>query len=293
MSLAPYRIAQAPEPEAPEEDDAPFAAALRRRARRSQLAAAACGVVIVMAVYAGMAHGKISSASRWADAARAQEAARSAHTHAVLAKAERKANTAQKGFEDALRNAVATDALAGPARTITTSTCPVALPRETGIIRGRSAFPLVIASRTEVEDARVTSPTVALVRRDIEAAVAHDANSRSEVAAHYADALERASYRFDVVFVTDKRKDPAVTSTTSYEPGEAAGRVYVYDFGSQRIVCSGDVRATSSKELGYAYASEPDAPRALERRASLEATLFADFRWQIERSIVGASLRAL
>ena len=58
-----------------------------------------------------------------------------------------------------------------------------------------------------------------------------------------------------------------------------------YDFRAERVVCAADVRAKSSRQIGYAYAVGLDAPAFAGRSPRLKEALDQDFRVQIERAV--------
>jgi hypothetical protein len=139
------------------------------------------------------------------------------------------------------------------------------------------------------DDAEVPSQTIAKTLADVQRAEDHLASGRFEEAALYARALERRAWiGHEVVLVASTWKKPRVTSATSYEPGEIAGRAYVYDFAARRVACAADVHAASSTRIGYAYATTHDAPSALGRDARLADSVDADLRASLERAVADA-----
>ena len=112
---------------------------------------------------------------------------------------------------------------------------------------------------------------------------------RFEEANLYGRALDRPErFGYDVVLVARAATKPRAVSGTEYVPGEIEGRAYVYDFASARVVCAADVKAKSSKQIGYVYSDRSDTPPSLGPLASMGDAIHEDIRLQTERAIVDA-----
>jgi hypothetical protein len=271
----PYRVSSPPDRE-PEELEDPYVAVLRRQRRRTRV----MSVAVVVLAGAGLVKVARSSEPPRDRAVRA-EAARIAGAREALASARARAEGAQARFEAGVREAIAQDV--GPRGDL--GACPVTLPPASSIVRGRAAFPLLTVRRDEL-GGRLPSQAVAEVLADARRAEAHLAAGRSEEATLYARALDRPErFAYDVVLVTEADKPVRALSGTAYEPGEIAGRAYLYDFASQRVVCAGDVRAQSSREVGYMYSDRDDTPPSLGPLASMDDAIREDIRRQTEQAI--------
>lgn len=275
----PYRIAAIPDPIETDDEEEAYARVLRGQARRTLLGAIAVGLVVSGALTAAALRPRSSRAS----SARAREAQRVAMAVHAIGEAKERAAEEELAFGAAIADAAAPDSTHEEA---SPRPCPIVMPPASTLVRGRRAFPIVVASADD--DLRAeTSPSIQTLRADVGRAEKQVSFGRYEEATAYARGLAQASHlRYDVVFVARRFEKPTVQSVLSYTPGFAEGRAYVYDFASHRVLCVADVVAKSSAELGYAYATNPDAPPWLARPASLEASLDDDLRLAIERAIV-------
>lgn len=273
----PYRISSPPDPE-PQEIEDPYAAVLRAQRRRARLVS---GLVVLFCA-AGLA--KVARSSQQPPPPRrtVSEAARLGTARVAIASARARAAAAQVRFESSVREAIAEDV--GPRPDL--GACPVALPGGPSLIRGRPAFPLLTVARDE---RTLPSQAIAGVLADARRAEGHLAAGRFEEATLYARALDRPErFGYDVVLVARANKPVRAISGSVFEPGEIEGRAYVYDFASGRVVCAGDVKARSSRELGYMYSDRNDAPLSLGALASLDDAMHEDLRRQTERAILEA-----
>jgi hypothetical protein len=195
-----------------------------------------------------------------------------------------RATGAQSSFDRGVREAVGQDL--GPRPDL--GACPIALPAATSLVSGRPAFPLLTVERLEIRET-LPSQAVAGVLVDVRRAEAHLAAGRMAEAALYGRALDRPErFGYEVVLVARVSKRPYALSGSAYEPGELAGRAYLYDFTSERVVCAGEVRAKSSEAIGYTFSERVDAPVALGPTASMGDAIREDIRLQTERAIVEA-----
>lgn len=275
----PYRIA-APPPIEPPDAEEPYAAVIRAEGRRARIVLAAAVALLV----AGGAH----AASRSKDARRAPprvtEASRAAAAHEAIFRARDHAAAAQVRFESSVREAIGADVV--PRSDL--GACPIRLPEASSAVRGRSAFPLLTIERAELKDT-LPSQAIAEVLADVRRAERHLAAGRYEEATLYARALERPErLGFDVVLVAKSAARPRAVSGSEYVPGEIAGRAYLYDFASGRVVCAADVEAKSSKAVGYVFSDHADAPPALGPLASMGDAISEDLRRETERAIARA-----
>jgi hypothetical protein len=272
---SPYRIAAPPKPEPPDQVDV-YEGELLRRLRRGKLA--------LLGTYALLAASSIALTSvrhRESDRGATRElgeiARRRASVRSALDRARAKAKLEQARFEVDLLAAADRDLAPSPGA----PACPIRLPEPS--LSNRASFPLLIVSRG---DRDLPSPSVSALLADIERAERHLAAGRIGTAELYADALDRSPPPLarDVVIVTSSMKHPARTTSTSFEPGEASGRAYLYDFGEHRVTCVGDVHAASSPSIAYAYATGAASPAAQDQGPQLTASLDADLDAQLRRA---------
>jgi hypothetical protein len=287
--LAPYRIAATPEPEGPDPVDS-YEALLRRRAVRGQrLATAAIGFVAALSV---LAFAEVPPARRApGETAEARAVARITAARGVVANARRAASEEQAQFASAVLAVIDRAEDQEGER----EPCPVALPEATRLVHGKQAFPLLVV---KTGDRDLPSPSVADVLGDVQRAEQHLNEGRYADGILYANALANAfarppsvsaaRLRYDVVLVARLLKQPVRNGTQSFEPGEIEGRAFLYDFGEHRVVCGGDLRAASSRQVEYNYLSAEHAPVALDQGPSLAATLDVDLEIQTQRAIVRA-----
>jgi hypothetical protein len=273
----PYRINALPEPEPAEVED-PYARVLRAQRRRARLVS----VLVVIGVAGGVV--KVARSSQPPPRKVITEATRTDGARAAIAAARARASSAQARFETGMREALAANVVARPEL----GACPIELPAGRSLASGRAAFPLLIVDRSDASGT-LPSQAVAGVLADVHRAEAHLAAGRFEEAQLYARALDRPErFGYDVVLVASATKKPRAISGSEFEPGEIEGRAYVFDFASGRVVCSGDVRARSSKEIGYVFSDRTDTPAWLGPVASMSDAISEDIRLQTERAIVGA-----
>lgn len=305
---APYRIAAPLAPEPPDPVDA-YEALLLARARRGRLVVAlvACAFGGLMVAALGEAHTP-PSARRELARVRAEEAARVEAAREIIASARARAASEQRRFEHAVRAATYDDADDAEAETTLArgpswralregAACRAPLPDPTALLRGRRGLSLVVARPGEP----VESPSAAAILADVQRAEYHLANGHRVDWLVYADALEATSVarrlRYDVALVTTSVKPPVRTTTSSYEPGRVEGRAYVYGFAEGRVVCAGEVHATSSRQVEYQYVPDVggsgwDGP-LFAQGPSLSGSLGADLDLQVQRAIVGGALHTV
>lgn len=281
----PYRIAAPPDPDPAEIED-PYAAVLRGQRRRARLVSALV-LVFCGAGLAKVALAKVSPAERDPKATSARpEIVRIERARIAIAGASARAASAQARFESALRSAIDDGVVARP----DLGACPITLPAASSLVLGRTSFPLLTVDRAEVGGAgTLPSQAVAAVLADVRLAESHLAAGRFEEAALYGRALDRAErFGYDVVLVAQADKKPRALSGSAYEPGDIAGRAFVYDFASGKVVCAGDVHAKSSRSIGYVYSDRNDAPASLGAIASMSDAIREDIYLQTERAIIDA-----
>lgn len=283
--IVPYRIAAPPDPDPAEIED-PYAAVLRAQRRRARMVSALV-LVFCGAGLAKVALAKVSPAEHSSKARTTRpESARIDRARSAIASARARAASEQVRFETALRGAIDDGVVARPDLGV----CPITLPAASSLVLGRSSFPLLTVERSEIGGAgTLPSQAVAAVLADVRRAESHLAAGRFEEAALYGRALDRAErFSYDVVLVADADKKPRALSGSAYEPGDIAGRAFVYDFASGKVVCAGDVHAKSSRSIGYVYSDRTDAPASLGAIASMTDAIREDIRLQTERAIIDA-----
>lgn len=273
----PYRVAAPPEPEPVEAED-PYVAVLRAQRRRARL----MGALVAIFVAAGAA--KVARSGQPPRKPKVTEATRVDGARAAILGARTRAGAAQARFEAGVREAIAGDVVARP----DLGACPIVLPGTSSLLLGRSSFPLLVATRAELDGA-LPSQAVAGVLADVRRAEAHLAAGRFEEAKLYARALDRPErFGYDVLLVANAAKKPHAVSGSVYEPGEIAGVAYVYDFAAGRVVCAGEVVAKSSTAIGYVYSDRTDTPPSLGAVASMDNAIHDDIQRETERAIVAA-----
>ena len=273
----PYRVAAPPEPEPVETDD-PYVLVLRAQRRRARIVSALVALCVV--------GGAIKMARSGTPPRRAPmpEAARVDSARAAILGASARAAAAQSRFETGVREAIADAVVARP----DLGACPVELPVASSMALGRPSFPLLTVQRAELTGS-LPSQAVAGVLADVRRAEAHLAAGRFEEAKLYGRALDRPErFAYDVVLVMHASKQPHALSGSEYEPGAIEGRAYVYDFATGRVVCTGEVSARSSLEIGYVYSDRSDTPPSLGPVARMGDAIADDIRLQTERAIVAA-----
>jgi hypothetical protein len=155
--------------------------------------------------------------------------------------------------------------------------CGEMLPEPRALARGRAPFPLLVAARG---DRSLLSPSVGELMARVHRAAIHLDHGRVFDATRSLGALtSNPELDREVVVITSARKRPVQSNASSYEPGEISGRAFLYDFREHRIVCAGDVHATSSRAIEYAYTSGTSG--ASGQRPSLGASLDADLENQL------------
>lgn len=272
----PYRLASPPEPT--ESDDDPYVEVIRSQQRRTRLVAAAVGLTLFAALTTALARPRQRAPRRNLEAERFESA------RASIEDAKDRAREAQRRFEEATRAAIAERLEVGPGANgpgCGTRTLPVS-----EFSRSKPAFPMVMVTLSQLGDP-IPSPTVAAILADVRRAEEHLRRGRYEEARLYAQALAREDrFGFDVVLLAKELTLPRVTSPSSYEPGAVRGRAYVYDFAEDRVVCNAEVRATNSRQIGYAYAITSDAPASLGQSARLRSSIDEDMEQRTERAVV-------
>lgn len=273
----PYRIPSPPPPEEPESED-PYAAVIRAQRTRGRLLTA----LFCLAIVGGAA--KVARSSQQQHPrVRSTEADRIGNARAAIGAAHLRATAAQARFDHAIREAIGDDV--GPREDL--GACPIRLAEPSSLVRGRSSFPLLTIERADLKE-QLPSQAVAAVLADVRRAEKHVAAGRYEEAALYARALDKDKddrFDFDVVLVTRHSTRPRALSGTEFTPGEVAGRAYIYDFRSGKVVCAADVAARSSKEIGYVFSDRHDAPADLGAVARMTEAIEEDLRFQTERAI--------
>lgn len=273
----PYRVAAPPAPEPVETDD-PYVLVLRAQRRRARVVSALVALVVV--------GGAITMARSGRPPRRAPtpEAARVDGARAAILGASVRAASAQSRFEAGVREAIADAVVARP----DLGTCPIELPVASSLALGRPSFPLLTVQPAELTGS-LPSQAVAGVLVDVRRAEAHLAAGRFEEAKLYGRALDRPErFAYDVVLVMRASKQPHALSGSEYEPGAVDGQAYVYDFAAGRVVCTAEVSAKSSREIGYVYSDRSDTPPSLGPVARMGDAIADDIRLQTERAIVAA-----
>lgn len=283
----PYRIAAPPPPEPFEDPGAeePYAAVLRAQRQRARLVSA----LVAVFVAAGLV--KVARSGQPPPRHPLTEATRVDSARAAIAGARARAAAAQSRFEDGMRLAIGASLEEDGAHLVPRpdlGPCPVRLPAVSSLVAGRPSFPLLVVERNEV-NGTLPSQAVAGVLADVRRAERHLAAGRFEEAKLYARALDRPErFGYDVVLVARAATKPRALSGSEYVPGEMAGRAYLYDFASGRVVCAGDIAAKSSKAIGYVFSDRSDTPAWLGPMASMGDAIQEDIRLQTERAIVHA-----
>lgn len=292
-----------PEPEAPDQVDA-YEALLRARAVRGRrFVTIVCGVVAGLSI---LALAEVPPAARCAtgsvvETAETRAAAKIGAARDAIAAASKRAAEEQLRFTAAIRSAAAQD-IAGDddssfVDVATHEPCPTALPDASTLVRGRRAFPLLVASGSEP----LRSPSLSAVFADIQRAEEHLDSGHFTDGILYANALAATStsrLSYDVVLITSLVKPPVRTSASSFEPGELTGRAYLYDFAEHRVTCKGDIHATSSRQIEYQYVPvvlgnaslDPRSEPAYGQGPSLVASLDVDLELQAQRAIARGGL---
>lgn len=268
----PYRIATPPEPEPPGEEEA-YLQELARRQRRSRFVgiAGAVGLVVGLGYCASR---PTRAASPPKEASPAAVAAREAKAQAAIAQARDNAYAVQETFNRVMKVAIAQPlgALAEP--------CPVALPAATPF--ARRSVPLLIAEET---DRSLPSQMVAEVLHDVDRAEQHLASYSFETATLYANALASPDrFRKEIVVVARSFTRPKASSPSAFDRGKLEGRVFLYDFAQAKVVCSGAITVTSSRQIGFTYSPAGDAPAAVGREGSLAHAVDEDMELQIAKA---------
>ena len=272
----PYRIPAPPDAEAHDTED-PYAAVLRSQRTRARIVS----VVVVVFLAGGIAKvARSHETPRWHVA----EEVRLDGARVAIAGARARAASAQSAFEWTMREAIGDDVT--PRADL--GACPIALPATASIVSGHPAFPLLTVDRAGLGET-LPSQAVAGVLADVHRAEGHLAAGRFEEAKLYARALDRPErFGYEVVLLARSTREPRALSGHAYEPGEIEGRAYLYDFGSGRVVCAGDVKAKSSREVGYVYSDRSDTPPSLGPVASMGDAIHEDLRRETERAIIAA-----
>ena len=262
-----------------------YEALLRTRATRGRrIITVVCGAIAGLSMLALAEAPPAGRAS--AETPEMRAATQIASAREAIAAARKRAAEEQARFASAVLH----EASAGPSSPSSSQErCSVVLPEATHLVHGNQAFPIVVV---KTGDPDLPSPSVAAVLADVVRAEEHLDNGRFMEGILYANALRaQTRLRYDVVVVATTIKHPLRTSTSSFEPGEIAGRAYLYDFGQQRVLCAGDVRASSSRQINYAYVPpELNGPVSLEQGPRLSETLDVDLEIQLQRAIAHGGL---
>jgi hypothetical protein len=276
---APYRIAAPPKPPRFEAIDV-YEAVLRARAGRSRVS-----ILVLSSVLLALWVGVTSSARRSHADPREHESAlrarqRVERARKAIAATKATVRTEQRRFELAVLSAIDN----GVAPSTESVPCRTALPEQaSALVAGARAFPLLIVKRG---DRDLPSPSFApMLARAQRAEEELDAAHVGEGIAS-ADAMTSSpSPPYDVVLVASALKHPLRTTESSFDPGEIAGRAYLYDHARHRVTCAGDIRAVSSSSVAYSFVPGSDAPAALDQGPSLSISLERDLDAQVERAI--------
>ncbi len=286
--LSPYRVSARPEPEGPDQADE-YEARLRLRARRTKHAVVGLitgfGVLSTLASVERSKHVDEEAATQRRETeARAAEKIEDARIR--VAAATKVVEEEQARFEETMRAAIQdgsplAELGASPSRLCDVS-FPERVPFRSGI--GSSRLPLL---RVDRSDRVLPSPSLARVLTDIHRAEEKFGQGRHMEAILYSNALSdvRGRLKYDVVLATSLLQHPQPAGATSFDPGEAIGRAYVYDFAEHRVSCAGDIHVKSSKNIPYSWATAANAPASHDQGPSLSASLEEDFDRQIEQAI--------
>lgn len=277
---APYRIPAVRDPDPPDLCAA-YEARLRRRAP------GVIGVALLGAFAAGfLAH---AVASRASAPSRRAELAASRAAHRLLLARETVGRARLVAEREQARFAAAVGAAADAELEPGTEACPIALDTSSASSRlvGPRAFPLLVV---DAADRDLPSPSVAGVLADVRRAEQYLAEGRSAEAVLYANALAAAPARLtaDVVVFAHTRKHARRTGDSSFEPGEIAGRAYLYDFRVGRVRCAADVDVKSSSRIEYSYVPGASTPAALDQGPRLAASLDRDLDEQLRTALAAA-----
>jgi hypothetical protein len=268
MSVMPYRVPAPPEPErGPDIEEIRYVRKLSRLRANLVLRLVAMALFVAAACVA-VGVRRASSRPLLGHLGVARLTAANASTSAARARTEE----GQRRFVASIRAATRRPVVHG-------ARCDVPLPREASLSRSRSTLPLVVVREEDVAAGTLASPYMASLFGDLRRVEASLARGKIV-------ALPQRSPAYDFVLVARRWIEPRATSSTSFEPGTIEGRVYVYDIGADRVVCSAEVRAASSNEVPFSYANALDTPAWLGRNASLETSLVEDLRFEIERAVV-------
>ncbi len=275
----PYRIASPPDPDPPDAEEA-YVAVLRAQERRTKIGIG-IGTIAFLAL-AALAVTRPPSrpedpSVRIAASDRAWYDGRRLDARAAIATAQTRAADEQARFERGVRAAVGDGVEPRPEL----GACPVVLTQRSGSLHGR-AFPLLVVDRVGIADA-LPSQAIAEMLADIRRAEAHIAAGRFDEASIYARALAAPDrLKSEVVVVTTKHVAPHVTGELRYEPGDLAGRAYLYHFASGAVERAADVEARSSETLTYSH------PTAADVGESLGASLERDLDHRLESEIAAS-----
>lgn len=269
--LAPYRIT--PWPELADDADV-YEARLRKASSRLRLVVlGTCGAITAASLFTlAECHSRLRAYHR----ADSQRLTQIATVREVIGAARSFAVHEQARFSAAMNDALA----AGPAENLAPAVC-----------ESRSSHPDLVV--VDEDDREITSPSLASVLADATRAeerltTGHvaEALAAANVLAHRI-ASSTAWPRYDAVLVTTSVHAPAVTTASTFEPGEVSGRVYLYDFSKHRVTCVGNAHAASSPQVDYSLTR---SPKDGTFEAHLTARLDEDLHHQVRREVDRAEL---
>lgn len=258
---APYRIAATREPEPPDPAD-DYEAELRGGARRGRQRS------LFAMVVAGLG---VAAASMWRSPPPPPAPDPAAAVRVELDQVRAHAAAQRRKLIAAVEAAHARNAEG-------TEPCPTVLPEATRL--HPRAFPFTIALG---EPRTWASPSVDRVFADAARAEAHLVAGRALDGALHAKAVAASRHlTHEVVVVPDAFTPPVGKDARTFQPGEIAGRAYLYDFAAGRVTCAGDVYAKSSRRVEYTYA---DGAPTIAPRRGLVSSLDVDLDVRLQRDI--------
>ena len=267
----PYRIASPP-PDPAAEGDHPYVAVLAAARRRTRIGA----FVVISAL---LALPFLLPRRTVEHDARAHFEKLDGQAHGAVEAARLRIAMEQEGFDRAVRRAALGD---DPDR-MPEIACDLRLEGEEPRFGAR--FPVLVVDRKEISE-KLPSQSLAMMLSDAEHAEHLSMVSRPAESIDWSNRLlGPGRLRQEIVLVTTTHVPAKAKSGGAYEPGRIAGTAYLYDFVTRKVICSGAVEATSSRSIGYAYATGADALPSAGIEASMNATLEADLRKNVEHAI--------
>lgn len=258
----------------------------RRSVHRTSIALFATIALTVIGALASYRHRRDAQT----ELTKARASQRLADALAAVDESDRLIVEEQSRFEstllDILREQPPTQALAH-----TGNPCPIELPKTASF--GASPFSLLVVSHG---DSNVKSAALEPLAMRVRHAREQLEGGRPQglFLAKTLDGLPK-QLTHEVVLVTTERRPARRVNTTTFEPGEVAGRAYVYDFNRHAVVCAGDIRAKSSEKIAYTFvpttAVTVSSPAALDQNRSLASTLDVDLQMQVVNEIASGRLQ--